>query len=338
METTVLSRVTKHGAAPRTYAQLKRRIERVIRLGRERARRAVEGEKIRTAWEIGRLIHGHLLLNKDRANYGEKVFQKVSRNFGISKTELYYSVEFIRTYRIFPTSGKLTWSDYRDLLSINDETKRRALAHEAAKSGWTRPRLLARIKEVRGDGKLGKRGSPGPLRNRLIPKRGRLRTYRIIRSETLRGEEEFLIDLGFACFRELAGVSRNRWKEEDIVELKAKRLAKLAKATKRELFTYEGVVERVVDGDTLWVRINLGFGNRTRQKLRLRGIDAPELGTRRGKAAKRFLEELLQSSPSVVLTTSRSDKYDRYLTDLYAGETYVNQRLLDEGLARLAHD
>src|SRR5688500_15732704 len=40
---------------------------------------------------------------------------------------------------------------------------------------------------------------------------------------------------------------------------------------------YAGAVERVVDGDTLAVRVNVWLGQELRVLVRVRGIDAPEL-------------------------------------------------------------
>lgn len=59
--------------------------------------------------------------------------------------------------------------------------------------------------------------------------------------------------------------------------------------TPEHLFTYKGYVERVIDGDTLKVEIDLGFRNWTRQTLRLRGVDAPEVDTKEGRRAKEFV-------------------------------------------------
>ena len=46
---------------------------------------------------------------------------------------------------------------------------------------------------------------------------------------------------------------------------------------------------RVVDADTLLVEVDCGFGCRMEQRLRLRGIDAPELKTPEGARARAFV-------------------------------------------------
>ena len=105
-----------------------------------------------------------------------------------------------------------------------------------------------------------------------------------------------------------------------------------------QLFTYQARVERVVGADTLRVKVNVGFDHWTRQYLRLRGINAPEMEDEAGKKAKDFLSRLLVQSPHVLATSTRSDKYDRYLADVFIPlkgdeRVYVNQRLIDEGHA-----
>jgi len=73
----------------------------------------------------------------------------------------------------------------------------------------------------------------------------------------------------------------------------------------------------VIDGDTLWLDIDCGFGVWTKQKVRLRGIDTPELKTAEGIRARDFVVEALKGVPFVAVTTTKPDKYDRYLADVF---------------------
>ncbi|HPW65138.1 MAG TPA: thermonuclease family protein, partial [Candidatus Omnitrophota bacterium] len=110
-------------------------------------------------------------------------------------------------------------------------------------------------------------------------------------------------------------------------------------------YTYRAWIVRVLDGDTVKAVIDLGFGVRSTQVLRLRGIDAPELVSADGKKAKEFLEKKLGlaegeglSDRMVLVRTEKSDKYDRYLADLFytdknGREIYLNQEILAAGLA-----
>jgi endonuclease YncB( thermonuclease family) len=65
------------------------------------------------------------------------------------------------------------------------------------------------------------------------------------------------------------------------------------------LYTYGARVVRVVGGDTLLVKIDLGFHMQSTQRLRLRGINTPELSTQAGVQAKAFVTEQLGLSPSL---------------------------------------
>ena len=68
-----------------------------------------------------------------------------------------------------------------------------------------------------------------------------------------------------------------------------------------EPFVYNAILDRVVDGDTVDVTLDLGFDVKLhKQRCRLAGIDTPESRTRDlaekklGLAAKKRLEELLK--------------------------------------------
>lgn len=84
------------------------------------------------------------------------------------------------------------------------------------------------------------------------------------------------------------------------------------------MYEYAGKVERVIDGDTVEVILDLGFKVWLRQTVRLDGIDAPEMKTPEGKAAREFLAELVARNPVGFVTTrkDRQEKYGRYLADV----------------------
>ena len=75
----------------------------------------------------------------------------------------------------------------------------------------------------------------------------------------------------------------------------------------REVFT--ATVTYVTDGDTLWVQPGTGGPPR---KLRLQGIDAPEICQRGGKVARDWLRRLAaQRQVTVTVTVTYSDRYGR---------------------------
>ena len=112
-------------------------------------------------------------------------------------------------------------------------------------------------------------------------------------------------------------------------------------------YAFAATVEKIIDGDTIWATIDLGFGMWGDRKLRLRGIDTPELKTAGGLRARDYLTRTLEEAGVFVVTTTKIELYDRYLSDLFVlpGVTdpvviaregrYVNRVLVEKGLARL---
>ncbi len=92
---------------------------------------------------------------------------------------------------------------------------------------------------------------------------------------------------------------------------------------------YEARVSRVHDGDTLWVQPVEGGRSR---KLRIDGIDAPEICQAGGIAARDALRRRLQDQV-VMVHESRLDVYGRALVKLSLDREDVAGWLVDQGLA-----
>ena len=113
-----------------------------------------------------------------------------------------------------------------------------------------------------------------------------------------------------------------------------------------ERFFYKAFVRRVIDGDTILALVDLGFQVFKEQRLRLASIDTPPRGTPQGDRALELAQRELASVDFVMLNTDKIDIYGRYVAHVFyaPGETdkrrivaegeYLNQRLVDEGLAR----
>ena len=102
------------------------------------------------------------------------------------------------------------------------------------------------------------------------------------------------------------------------------------------MYEYAATVRRVVDGDTLDVEIDLGLEIRLRTRLRLAGVNTPELDTIEGQQVKEKLESIFSANPSVVVRTikDRKEKYGRYLaTVLCSDGTFLNEWLVQSGFA-----
>ncbi len=52
-------------------------------------------------WRIGSYITTHILEHSEKANYGEKLFNNLSKELGIGKRTLYRTVQFHKQYPEF---------------------------------------------------------------------------------------------------------------------------------------------------------------------------------------------------------------------------------------------
>jgi micrococcal nuclease len=101
-------------------------------------------------------------------------------------------------------------------------------------------------------------------------------------------------------------------------------------------------INRVIDGDTVDLDIDLGFGITIKQRVRLKGINAAETRTLnseekdKGLAAKEWLKKELSREGEWVIETIKEDKYGRMLGTLYfvGDPVTVNERMLNEGIAQ----
>jgi len=99
------------------------------------------------------------------------------------------------------------------------------------------------------------------------------------------------------------------------------------------MFEYNCTIVKVIDGDTVDVDIDLGFGVwLKKQRIRFYGIDTPESRTRDleekkyGLAAKAFVEAHLPVGSIRTLTTiqDKTGKYGRILGKFKAYDSYTD--------------
>ena len=106
------------------------------------------------------------------------------------------------------------------------------------------------------------------------------------------------------------------------------------------MFEYKAQLIRVVDGDTLDCRIDLGFSVFVKKRVRLMGIDTWESRTRdleekkKGLAAKSRLIELLQADAGeFTLISYGVGKFGRVLGEIEVTAGNVCDILVEEGHA-----
>jgi|TARA_R100001132_G_C3264651_1_gene87845 micrococcal nuclease len=104
------------------------------------------------------------------------------------------------------------------------------------------------------------------------------------------------------------------------------------------MYKYSCKVERVVDGDTCDVILDLGFDILYKSRVRLYGIDTPESRTRnkdekaRGFLAKDFLQDAVDYAEKIVIQTKLKDsrgKFGRVLGEIVVDGVNINNAMVE---------
>ena len=349
------------------YQKLLSTLRLEVARGIKSAEKLLEQQKVRTYWTVGRTINAYLTSAPlERGDIGV-FYRRLAGDLNISDRTLQQTEQF---YRYFPKSipkHNLSWSQYRALLVVPDEKDREQWIRNIAREKWSSRDLSVRIADA-----LGLSGADAQPIDPGKPARGRLWTYKLVKTldtghSTLGTERRrqangqpdkcqvssvqcpsWFVDIGFTNRVEAPpcdGTLDNKYLVSSVKNDDSTYRLVFSKATVDELYTYQARVQRVVDGDTLVALIDQGFGIWTSQKLRLKGLDAPESETIAGKKAKLWVEEALDEAEFVIIRTSKSDMYGRYLADVFfmPGEAnpgkvaaqgrWLNGELLANGLA-----
>ena len=114
--------------------------------------------------------------------------------------------------------------------------------------------------------------------------------------------------------------------------------------SQQKLYHYKATVDRVIDGDTIDVTLDLGFDISYRGRIRFQGINAPESRTRdavekqAGLAAKRYVEDWTSGLENrVIIQTSLDDrgKFGRILGRILNDEgECLNDEMVSLGHAK----
>lgn len=283
-------------------------------------------------WQIGKRI---VEIQKDeevRAQYGANLIVSISEDLtkkygsGFSRESLIKMRSF---YNKFPKGSAptlLDWTKYRELLSVSDDRKRAKLEKKAAKENLSSRELRRIVKQ--GVKQPALKTSPIVELELLDrPTDLILNTYKLSDDPQHKVPAgQISLDCGF--YVDLCVPTKSR-----------------PQLTDNPSFVYSAKIIRVVDGDTLLVEIDLGFNARTRTRLRLRGINTPELGTPEGASAKRFVARNLPKGKSIIVKSYSTDIFGRFVADvLYIKEEkapnevinngiFLNNQLLEKGIA-----
>ena len=126
-------------------------------------------------------------------------------------------------------------------------------------------------------------------------------------------------------------------------------MARMTPPSRKSCYNFRVVsIDKVVDGDTIDVTIDLGFDLSKKERVRVAGVDTPEKRTRNleekalGLDAtawiKDHLEGAIDGDDDLIIRTELDGgvgKYGRLLGWLYIGDATVslNEKMIDEGYA-----
>ena len=113
------------------------------------------------------------------------------------------------------------------------------------------------------------------------------------------------------------------------------------------MYIYKAKLDRVVDGDTIDVHIDLGFDVSVKKRVRFVGMNAPESRTRDlkekalGLAAKDRVKAILAENSSFTLESTELGKYGRVLGKIHInilnGSESLTQICLNDQLIKEGH-
>ena len=279
-------------------------------------------------WKIGKRIVEEEQQGQENAVYGDHLLDQLSKDLsatlgsGFSRRNIYNMRQFYLTHKeIVQLTAQLTWTQHVELLPIKKASDRRKLEGLVLKKKWSQKQIRKAVREVTQS------EQPQAVAVSLAFVRAPLHTFMLVdQAKAPYPRGKVMVDCGFNIWR---SVPRTQ-------------MPQVGEAS----YTYPARVESVIDGDTIWAVIDCGFDTFIREKLRLHRIDTPELGTVQGAKARRYVRRTLKACPLIVIQTHKTDKYARYLSDIFylpgsqdpdrigrEGRS-LNQELLDRGLAK----
>jgi endonuclease YncB( thermonuclease family) len=315
--------------------------------------RSTRLSNVQTYWHIGRRITEIEENPEIPSGYGSQMLHLFSKDLiqqfgkGYSVTNLKNMRTFYHTYDLEKLSPQIDWSSYTLLLSIKDPAERKKFENKIIKESLSHRQLKQEISTWRLLQSMEENKTISPYQLKF--NRGSLYTYTLVNNPLLPSKKDRVtIDCGFNIHKTVMLNNSHIPKNSIIQSYKESNNYRLENAPDilpHQLYTYTTIIERVIDGDTILAVIDCGFHTALRMRLRLKGIDAPEIDTEEGVKARTFIEKVLKKSPVVGIKTYRPDKYSRYLADIFylPGETsphkvisggiFLNQQLIDNGLA-----
>ncbi|WP_419693049.1 PDDEXK nuclease domain-containing protein [Mannheimia haemolytica] len=135
-------------------AEFVNEISQLIQSSKQRMTVAVNAELTLLYWHIGKRINDYILQG-ERAEYGQEVVKNLAQSLteqfgkGWSKRHLNYTMQFTATFPnleiVHALRAQLSWTHFKQIIHIDDPTKREFYATMAAQERWSTRTLEDRI-------------------------------------------------------------------------------------------------------------------------------------------------------------------------------------------------
>jgi endonuclease YncB( thermonuclease family) len=106
-------------------------------------------------------------------------------------------------------------------------------------------------------------------------------------------------------------------------------------------YVFRATVRDVSDADTVVLDVDCGFKIKKEERLRLAGINAPEIETKKGKEAFQFVRDTLAKAQGIVIKTEKVDAFGRYVAHVFysfetddVGEVFAEGHYLNDVLLK----
>ncbi len=102
-------------------------------------------------------------------------------------------------------------------------------------------------------------------------------------------------------------------------------------------YRYRAELARVVDGDTYYLRVDLGFYASALIDVRLRGVNAPEHDAAGGADATASARWHLSRAKEIVVESHKDERsFERWVCDVYVDSESLADKLVAAGHAEVA--
>jgi len=137
------------------YSQLVKSIGSLLESARKQVVKTIDDILVKTYWESGKRIVEYEQKGKRRADYGEVLLKRLSRDLrskygrGFSRSNLQYMrLLYIKYPKCQTLSGKLSWSHYVELLSLSDDMARSFYEKQSIRENWSVRELKRQINSM----------------------------------------------------------------------------------------------------------------------------------------------------------------------------------------------